>query len=175
MKKVLFLATVLLACVFASLAVSETAEDSDGAEIGVWYYYRGIAPDSDDSFLELIRMEKMESVPRTYPITLTNVPELREFDGFVFSHWSVFAINNHYPYEYLIGEYTNEEIEGLSVSYDPIDESDTVQTYWVYAVYIYNPSEKSNESEMTEIYVASVCIVCILCLVSLTIYLFRKK
>lgn len=143
MKKVLLLVAVLVACAFVPMVIAEAAEETDGAEMDVWYYYYGVAPAGDQSIVKLARMDKVETTWPNCEFTLTDVPDLSVFENFTFSHWSVWV---HTSYDiYLLGDYSNDEIQGLTISYTPEKQYEVPYLFYVEAIYDYTGSGSGSE------------------------------
>ncbi len=145
MKKALFLAAILAACAFVPLAVVDAAQDANGAEVDVWYYYRGIAPYGEEGVFKMVRMDKMETTWPTCEITLTDIPEHPEYKNFTFSHWAIYVDTSYDTYK--LGEYSDEEIHGLTISYTPEKLYEIIYMYYVYGVYSYDSPDSGSESK----------------------------
>ena len=161
MKKALFLVAVLVACASAPLSMVEAAQEADGAEIDVWYYYLGTAPPGESSLSKLVRMHKVDTVWPNCEITLTDIPDHPEFENFIFSHWSVWVSTSYGMTK--IGDYSDEEIQGLTISYTPEKLYERVYMYYVDGIYVYDYPEPEPKTNSLSIYVYIIICIILVC------------
>ncbi len=144
MKKVLFLVAVLVACAFIPVTMAETAQETDGAEIDVWYYYHGTAPTGEDGIFKLVRMDKIETTWPNCKFTLSDIPDRPEYENFTFSHWAVWVETN--AGHYLLGKYSDEEIRDQTIVFTPEKPNEVPLLFWINAEYSYDRPESESGS-----------------------------